>query len=645
MAVAAAFNRLSHYPDDATIAFDFNFGIKALVAIAPIDGQYEPANRPTPLENVNYLVIHGSHDGDVSAFSGLRQYSRIQFTDGQPWFKSAVWMYRANHGQWNTVWGSTDGGPASPRFLDLRGLVPPEEQRQMAEVYLAGFLEATLKGKTEYLPIFRDHRVIGAWLPQTMYLTRFMESGFHALASYGGRRRGEHRHGARGDASRRRAWPPGRKRCSRSAGRTPTPATTRVWLGWNNRIAGTGYAEDRKARFLLGLTLGDSLRSAWGVGQQGTALEFLAGADLRHARAPCRGQRHHQKGRHEGTTKGAKPAPKPPSHPPRKIPDRGRFAADADLDRGGGRRRHDRAHPAQPVRRASAPDRSDRAPEERARQDQFRESGRADTPDLCDSAGRFSGRGTGIRSRQDRDGPVGVRRHPCGDRGAHRYRPFQHRPGIPDAGKALTSMRRAGITLFGLLTAAGGAAAQSHDPAPLVLQLPGGTRALGVGNAFVAGRGAEVLFYNPAQMFILRGTTLSVERFGSASTLGTLSIVGPFGKVHLGAGVQYLDYDALPSISFFTTPSALTQEGTASSSSLAATVAVAAQWKGVRFGGSAKYVEERVGGSRAGVAEQYVGPAAPAAASGLGGQPRGHAVAGSRTPRRCTTSWSSGSNT
>lgn len=163
-------------------------------------------------------------------------------------------------------------------------------------------------------------------------------------------------------------------------------------------------------------------------------------------------------------------------------------------------------------------------------------------------------------------------------------------------------MRRAGITLFGLLTAAGGAAAQSHDPAPLVLQLPGGTRALGVGNAFVAGRGAEVLFYNPAQMFILRGTTLSVERFGSASTLGTLSIVGPFGKVHLGAGVQYLDYDALPSISFFTTPSALTQGGTASSSSLAATVAVAAQWKGVRFGGSGKYVEERVGGSRAGVA-------------------------------------------
>jgi len=170
-------------------------------------------------------------------------------------------------------------------------------------------------------------------------------------------------------------------------------------------------------------------------------------------------------------------------------------------------------------------------------------------------------------------------------------------------------MQRAGTTLLSLLTLAGPAAAQPHDPAPLVLLLPGGTRALGVGNAFVAGRGPEVLFYNPGQMSILRGTTLSVERFGSASTLGTLSTVGPFGKVHLGAGVQYLDYDASPSLSFFTTPAALTLRGTANSSSLAATVAVTAQWKGVRFGVSGKYVEERIGESHAGVAAFDLGAA------------------------------------
>ncbi|MDQ6830373.1 MAG: hypothetical protein M3081_16060, partial [Gemmatimonadota bacterium] len=102
VAVAGAFNRLSHYPDDATIKFNFNFGIKSLVAIAPVDGQYRPADVPTPLDNVNYLVIHGSHDGDVSTFNGNRQWERIRFTDGKPWFKSAIYVYRANHGQWNT---------------------------------------------------------------------------------------------------------------------------------------------------------------------------------------------------------------------------------------------------------------------------------------------------------------------------------------------------------------------------------------------------------------------------------------------------------------------------------------------------------------------------------------------------------------
>ena len=170
-------------------------------------------------------------------------------------------------------------------------------------------------------------------------------------------------------------------------------------------------------------------------------------------------------------------------------------------------------------------------------------------------------------------------------------------------------MRRAGLVLLSLLTLAGVAAAQPHDPAPLVLLLPGGTRALGVGNAFVAGRGSEVLFYNPAQMFILRGTTLSMERFGSASTLGTLSTVGPFGKVYLGAGIQYLGYHSAPGSSLYTLPSALTLQGSSNSSSAAATVALALRWKGVRFGAAGKYVEERVDGLRDGGAAFDVGAA------------------------------------
>ena len=93
-------------------------------------------------------------------------------------------MYRANHGQWNTVWNNKDNGQRSERWLNLERLVSPEEQRQFGKVVMTAFLEATLRDRVEYLPIFRDHRVIGAWLPKTMYATRFEENGLRALARF-----------------------------------------------------------------------------------------------------------------------------------------------------------------------------------------------------------------------------------------------------------------------------------------------------------------------------------------------------------------------------------------------------------------------------------------------------------------------------
>lgn len=258
--LAATFNKLKFYPDDAKQTLGFNFNIKAIVSIAPVDGQYKAAGQFTPLENVNYLVIHGSHDGDVSAFSGLRQYERLKFTDGTPYFKAAFYMYRANHGQWNTVWNNKDNGPRSGRSLDLRTLIAPEEQRQFGKLVISGFLEATLKGKKEYLPMFRDHRTAGQWLPKTMYITRFQESGYAPLAEYDedidvttGTVKGVELAGDslgtwkeatlpyrfRGDDQRHNA----------------------VWIGWNNRSAGKDTTKIGKDASYA-LTLSDSLRAA-----------------------------------------------------------------------------------------------------------------------------------------------------------------------------------------------------------------------------------------------------------------------------------------------------------------------------------------------------------------------------------------------
>jgi len=279
---AAAFNRLSRYPDDASLTFDFGFDIRAVVAIAPVDGQYRPADRLVPLENVDYLVFHGTHDGDVTTFAGLRTWHRIRFTDGKPHFKAAVYVHRANHGQWNTVWGANDRGRRSSRILDLRGLLDPEDQRRIAVIYVTAFLEATLQGDDRYLPLFRDHRVAGGWLPRTMYVTQFRESSFRPVATFeedidvtSGTEPGVV---IRGDSLA--TWKEGVLpfRYRREPSRTYTQRNHAVWIGWNNRIQG-GDTTRLGPPAVYRILLPDSLPAAWGFGP-GTTLELmLTGTD------------------------------------------------------------------------------------------------------------------------------------------------------------------------------------------------------------------------------------------------------------------------------------------------------------------------------------------------------------------------------
>lgn len=178
--IAAAFNRLHRYPDDATVPLGFNFGIRSVVAIAPSDGQYKPANKPIPLADVNYLVLQGAHDGDVSVFAGERLYSRLEFKDGRH-FKAALYSYRSNHGQWNTVWGDADAGWPRSVILNREALLTPEEQRRLGAIAISGFLEATLHDQPAYIEIFRDLRSASSWLPKDLYITRFQDSTFRAL--------------------------------------------------------------------------------------------------------------------------------------------------------------------------------------------------------------------------------------------------------------------------------------------------------------------------------------------------------------------------------------------------------------------------------------------------------------------------------
>ncbi|WP_439642876.1 alpha/beta hydrolase family protein [Gemmatimonas sp.] len=316
VAIAGAFNRLSHYPDDATVRFNFNFDIKALVAIAPVDGQYKPAEQPTPVSDYNYLVIHGSHDGDVSSFMGLTQYNRFRFTRPGTEFKSAIWMHRANHGQWNTVWNNKDNGSYSVRALQLKALVDGEEQRRFGRVVIGGFLEAALNGRAEYRELFRDHRAAGDWLPPEMYLTRYADANTRWLATF------EEdvdvstgtAPGVRIQADSVSTW---KESDSPSRARASTFRSNMATIGWNNAPAGKDTTVARwPAR--IAVTVPDSLRQAWQLSSSSALLLTIGSTDQKPG--PRKVSRDTTK--RDSTTKAAavkapqkKEAPKPKRPP------------------------------------------------------------------------------------------------------------------------------------------------------------------------------------------------------------------------------------------------------------------------------------------------------------------------------------------
>jgi MFS family permease len=184
VAIAAAFNQLGRYPDDATIPFPFQFKLAAVAALAPIDGQYSPRDRPNLLRDVSYLVIHGSMDGDIATFKGASQYSRTSFSGPDKGYKASVYIKDANHGQFNTGWGRNDFGLPFGFLMDERRILDGDAQRRIAKVYLSAFFQSTLMGRDAYRPLFQDARNGAGWLPDDYVINNYADGATTWLANF-----------------------------------------------------------------------------------------------------------------------------------------------------------------------------------------------------------------------------------------------------------------------------------------------------------------------------------------------------------------------------------------------------------------------------------------------------------------------------
>src|SRR5258708_35323702 len=86
VSVAWLFNTMLHNASDPD--HNFAFTLRSLFAIAPVDGQIvgdiNPhtglpyANVPAVVQNADYFVMHGTHDGDVDDFEGYKTFDGAQ---------------------------------------------------------------------------------------------------------------------------------------------------------------------------------------------------------------------------------------------------------------------------------------------------------------------------------------------------------------------------------------------------------------------------------------------------------------------------------------------------------------------------------------------------------------------------------------
>jgi len=160
---------------------EFGFGIRGVVAIAAPDGQYKPYGMKRTLIDMSYLYLYGGHDQDLYWMAGLQQYQRVKFEGSSDAFKATAFIYRANHGQFNTVWGDADQGRVASLLLNRASLLSGAEQREAGKVFITAFLEATLHNRDEYRQVFQTPARARNWLPEDVYVTQYEDATFRGV--------------------------------------------------------------------------------------------------------------------------------------------------------------------------------------------------------------------------------------------------------------------------------------------------------------------------------------------------------------------------------------------------------------------------------------------------------------------------------
>jgi hypothetical protein len=156
--------------------------------------------------------------------------------------------------------------------------------------------------------------------------------------------------------------------------------------------------------------------------------------------------------------------------------------------------------------------------------------------------------------------------------------------------------------------------AQTNSNSGLLLELPASTRALALGNAFVAaGADEAAVFYNPAQLATVHKVSagLSVQQWLLSSTLAAAAAATRLWGGTIGVGLQVLDYGTTERVIGEPSGDGSDPGSTTISAGgdYVASLAYALGIHGLRIGATAKYVSQRLVDQSAGTGAMDVGAA------------------------------------
>ncbi len=137
--------------------FNLGFKIRSIFTLAPTEGQFPVSDGSAGLipNGVEYFMMLGSRDTGTDSYRSLEFFSKLFSSPkhNRKGTKSMLWIYGANHSNWNSAWH---------RYFSkksLKQVLPAKTQQEIAKKYIAAFFMMTLYEKEKYRSIFKGESI------------------------------------------------------------------------------------------------------------------------------------------------------------------------------------------------------------------------------------------------------------------------------------------------------------------------------------------------------------------------------------------------------------------------------------------------------------------------------------------------------